>query len=362
MSCVQETLRKKLPTATLIVVFCSASSPLIAALTHPRAPSGELASLYVRRGDIRQANLRRVIQQTQSTRLRKTWRGLTLEGFSIQMPGKPMREVSTVKTAVGPTQQYTYTVDLGTEGYSVSYQDLPPSKWNTNNVGLEGLQKGFLKLGGQILSDREISISTYKGREIIFTDRENLLYRLNAYSVGPRLYQIFYLTAGKSVHSDEISKFFRSFAIDEEFARGSSEKRIEDDSERLAQDLSSDFPQFSQDDLKLLSKEIIRQRLTPAEAGRFGWQIMGAGVLRLNKGDQEEFSDIRSQMFLGLTTQEMAIFNLLYEKASSGSLTKEETEYSRLLLTKAFESLSLANKARFRFLMGKALRLALPTL
>lgn len=303
--------------------------------------------------------LRTTIQQSEATRGRKIWRKLTLEGFSILMPGEATREASTDNTAVGAAQGYTYSVDLGTEAYIVSYSDFPPSKWDFNGVGVEGLKKGFAKLGGEILLDREINIRSYKGREIIFTDKENRRFRLHAYSVEPRLYQIFYITTGESVYSDDILKFFDSFVIDEEFARSSAEKRIEYDVKQLSQELASEFPQFSNDSLVLLGKEILRRRLTPAEAGRFGWQSIEIGVRLLTKDEQDELSKIGNEMLSGLTNDESAKFKLLHDQAASKPLTKEETNMVGTLLTKAFGSLSLTNRTRFRFLMGKALRLAL---
>lgn len=336
--------------------------PLIATLLFLFCPSWCLANIPSQ--ESAKVLLRALGQDQQSgiSGRNRSWHKLELEGFSITMPGKPAKEVATVDTPMGPTQMYSYTVEFGSEAYMVSFQDFPPSKWDFNGAGLDGLRKGYVKLGGRILEEREISMGRYKGREIAFTDKENRHFRVNAYMVEPRLYQVMYLTTGIIVDSERASKFLGSFVLDEGFAQASAEKRIALNSERLSQALASEFPQLSHDSILLLSKEILRRRLTPVEAGRFGWQVMTVGVPLLTQKDQEDLAQLKSETLSGLTTEEMAIYKLLYEKAASGTMTKEETEYARLLLNKAFNSLSSVNQTRYRLLMGEAIRLGLPRL
>lgn len=52
-------------------------------------------------------------------------RTVTGEGFSVQMPGKAERSVSTVQSAAGPVRVTAYVSESGSEGFSVSVAPLP---------------------------------------------------------------------------------------------------------------------------------------------------------------------------------------------------------------------------------------------
>lgn len=288
------------------------------------------------------------------------WKTLSTEAFSIETPGRPVRELKKLDTVLGPTPAVLHTVDRGDEAFLIMYQDFPPSKYDFNGAGLDGLRKGYLKMGGTIVSERTLSIGEYAGRELAFTDKNGVFFVAWAFSVEPRLYQILFTTSRGTRLSANGSRFLRSFRLNTEYAKAQSERRIAYDSTQLARDLTAEFPYFSKRAISLMSAEIMRQRMTPEQVGAFGLEIMSRGVSLLDADAQNELQSVRDRMFSMFTTDELAIYNSLYKKATSGqALTKEERAYVNLLFSKAFNSLSDEDKRIFQDLMEQALTKAL---
>ena len=297
--------------------------------------------------------------QTRSS-AQSVWKPLSTEAFSIEMPGRPVRELKTLDTVLGPTPAVLYTVDRGDEAFLIMYQDFPPSKYDFNGAGLEGLRKGYLKMGGTIVSERTLSIGEYAGKELAFTDKNGVFFVAWAFSVEPRLYQLLFTTSRRTRLSSTGSRFLKSFRLNTEYAKAQSERRIAYDSTQLARDLTAEFPYFSKRAISLMSAEIMRQRMSPEEAGAFGLEIMSRGVSLLDANAQNELESVRGRMFSVFTPDELAIYNSLYKKATSGqTLTKEEKAYVNLLVSKAFNRLSEDDKQLFRELMEQALIKAL---
>jgi hypothetical protein len=193
---------------------------------------------------------------------------LSTDAFTIEMPGRVVKQVKRINTALGPAPTVIYSIDLDTESFLIMYQDFPPSQYDFNGAGLEGVKKGYVRFGWTIRGERKISLGDYAGREIVSTDKDGFFYVSRVFSVEPRLYQIVYGTSGSATLSPKGSRFLESFVLNKDYARTSADRRVEYDSNKLANDLAEEFPYFSLSALALLSKEILSRRMNADESGR----------------------------------------------------------------------------------------------
>ncbi|MGB8507021.1 MAG: hypothetical protein WCD76_01320 [Pyrinomonadaceae bacterium] len=292
---------------------------------------------------------------------RISWELLKAEGFTILMPGKAIKSTSKIETKLGIMTMTVFSVNSHKESFTATYQDFPPSQWDFNGSGLGGVSKGYLRMGGSILSEQDIFVSNYPAKEITFTDKDGYFYKSVTIQVEPRLYQIMYMNKLGRFTSIEAAHFFSSFTLDKAFASVNMEKRLEYDAKNLTEKLSAEFPYYPKAAITLLGKEIMKRHLNPDQAGRFGLEIMTKGVSKLTNDEQQELYRLRSEMFSALSNDETDIYNSLYNKAVSSSLTKEEKLYANLLIKKAFDSLSPPDKLHFQSLLEQSLKIALST-
>lgn len=132
--------------------------------------------------------------------------------FSVLMPGTPTEETQTDKIEDGRTyQQYYFTVTQPEGVYFVAYSEFPGSEVSQVDADtiLEAASEGILVDGGRLLSQREISLEGYPGREIEYEDSEGNLSNTRIFLVEERLYQLIAIAS----NSDDVSRFFDSFEL-----------------------------------------------------------------------------------------------------------------------------------------------------
>src|SRR5262249_39144714 len=111
------------------------------------------------------------------------------------MPGAPKPQKQTTKLPDGSMLDiYMQLVDKGNRAYILSYLDAPALAAATDDVIQKALDNGrdqaAKNLGGKVVSDKQIKLETFPGREIHIDAGALGLYRARMFVVRGRLYQI----------------------------------------------------------------------------------------------------------------------------------------------------------------------------
>ncbi|HEY9650236.1 MAG TPA: hypothetical protein V6C95_06210 [Coleofasciculaceae cyanobacterium] len=133
-------------------------------------------------------------------------------GFTVLMPGTPSEETRTDKTEDGRPYKQHYFAATQPEGvYLVTYSDFPGQEVNQvdPNIVLEAVIEGFLSDGGEVVSDHEVSLAGYPGRDIEFTDSDGLSGSTQVFLVEGRIYQLVAVAS----NPDDVQMFFDSFEL-----------------------------------------------------------------------------------------------------------------------------------------------------
>lgn len=138
--------------------------------------------------------------------------------FSILMPGTPAEERQTIDTEVGPINVQLFQVlREGEAGYVVGYADLPKNIIQTPQDVEEffgGTIRGIVNsLQGRLLSQRNVKLGNYPGREIKIQAAQGVMVSSRIYLVNQRFYQILVLTAQEQNLSKSIQGFLNSFRL-----------------------------------------------------------------------------------------------------------------------------------------------------
>jgi serine/threonine protein kinase len=134
--------------------------------------------------------------------------------FSVMMPGKPQPEA--MDTGSGITGGKIFTVDTGGIFYGVAYSDYESNivSGQTTDQLLNGAKEGVLyNTEGDLLSDNEIWIDSYPGKELRVQAPDNMLLRQRLYLVENRLYQVIIVTDNETAYAADIDKFVQSFKL-----------------------------------------------------------------------------------------------------------------------------------------------------
>lgn len=81
------------------------------------------------------------------------------EGFSVSMPGKPIRHVQSVPTVNGTFKAISYTSDSRDRAFSIGYTELPKGVRGDLRGAIKG---GAAKVGGTVRDEKP---TTYQGLE-----------------------------------------------------------------------------------------------------------------------------------------------------------------------------------------------------
>lgn len=132
--------------------------------------------------------------------------------FTVLLPGTPSEESQTDKTEDGiPYQEHYFSVTQPNAVYFVTYSDIAGEEVNQvdPDAVLKAATEGLLSDGGKLVSNHEISLSGYPGREIQYRDSQGNLGNTRIFLVGGRLYQLVAIAS----NSDDIQMFFNSFEL-----------------------------------------------------------------------------------------------------------------------------------------------------
>lgn len=149
--------------------------------------------------------------------------------FSVQMPGSPERKEQPIESVGGPPAWNVFEVEAEGKRFVVSYGDFPEGAISTASpvTAIDRMRDGVLRsAGGEVLSDRAITMDGYLGREIDLGLPEKGRIRTRLYLAERRMYGISVSAHEADIGAPSVRRFFESFrligqepAVDEHPAR-----------------------------------------------------------------------------------------------------------------------------------------------
>lgn len=133
-------------------------------------------------------------------------------GFSILMPGQPVKSGQVVETELGPLPYFTFTLKTATAEYMASYSDFPFPVTEPSGLkrAYDGSREGMKKMAPFTLTaEREIQLEGRLGRELIFESEQNII-KARLLIVNRRLFQAIIMTRKYQNSSRDIIKFYES--------------------------------------------------------------------------------------------------------------------------------------------------------
>ncbi|HJU55847.1 MAG TPA: hypothetical protein VJ715_14785 [Pyrinomonadaceae bacterium] len=111
------------------------------------------------------------------------------------MPGTPSLVAGDMDTGSGNVFSTRYTLETPTAGYIVGYTDLPVAADDPAKIkqAMDISRENLLKDGTKLLSEKDIVLDGYPGRELILHG-EGVVYRMRSYYVKTRHYQVMLIT------------------------------------------------------------------------------------------------------------------------------------------------------------------------
>ena len=141
-------------------------------------------------------------------------------GFSVLMPGTPVERKQTADSPIGSIGIDTFTLTKGRDEFTVAFTDYPAAILKSKPEAiLEGVQIGVeADLRAKVLDERPTSLDGYPGRQYTLELPESKLpgggiYKVRAYLVKQRLYQVVAVTPKANASSTDAEKFFQSFRL-----------------------------------------------------------------------------------------------------------------------------------------------------
>lgn len=151
------------------------------------------------------------------------WETVSEGGFSVSMPGKPVKHEETITTAAGPATTRTFTVDLGRDEYwqeyTVGYTEYPSTpKIDSIDPAkiFDVLRHTYISTETKVLREREISLNGSPGREIVVEnpkDASGFTLVIRGHWVKPRFYTLAFMRHTTQDSSANSRKFLDSFKI-----------------------------------------------------------------------------------------------------------------------------------------------------
>jgi hypothetical protein len=125
------------------------------------------------------------------------------DGFSVEMPGKPKRQVLTAPTAAGPLPVTAYITEGGDEGYSMSVLKVPKG----GRFDLDGaIQGAAANVNGSLKDRSQTSYQGYPARDARITNaadkngNKGTVFARVILAEG-RVFQLQFVTGGGNVKS-----------------------------------------------------------------------------------------------------------------------------------------------------------------
>jgi hypothetical protein len=143
-------------------------------------------------------------------------------GFSVLIPGKPAEQTQPVEGHQG-LDNHLLTLETEIGGYVVSYLEFADEITEPDQVKsiLDRGRQGGISSGGELISEKEVKVNGYFGREWSLKLPGGLTATARAYWVKRRLYQTVFVKTPKANDSSEViklrqqaeTKFLDSFAL-----------------------------------------------------------------------------------------------------------------------------------------------------
>lgn len=133
------------------------------------------------------------------------------QSFSVLMPGKPEFKTQTLTAKNGrPVQYSTYTVDLGSSAYMVSYSDYDRQTVLSLDGAIEGVLSSWKE--PKIISRTRTSLYGEPAQIVDFTS-ENYRVVVRTFAVEKRLYQLGFIETQADFEPTLADQFMRSFRL-----------------------------------------------------------------------------------------------------------------------------------------------------
>ncbi len=144
-------------------------------------------------------------------------------GFTIRMPGKPTEKVEALRGRPD-VENHLITLETKVAGYVMSFVQFSDDITDPDAIKTildRGREGGIASTGGKLISEKEIKLNDYFGREWTMSLPGGFLATARAYWVKRRLYQTVFVIGANAGESPEViqlrqeaaSKFLDSFAL-----------------------------------------------------------------------------------------------------------------------------------------------------
>jgi hypothetical protein len=140
-------------------------------------------------------------------------------GFSIVAPYALQETSQSVNTEAGTIEVHMFIAEQGQEAWLVGYSDYPEEIVQASDPEaiLAGARDGAVaNVNGQLVSDTEISLDGYPGREFsasVTQNGQDFVLRQRVFLVGNRLYQMVVIVPKGTESSTEVEDFLHSFQL-----------------------------------------------------------------------------------------------------------------------------------------------------
>lgn len=146
----------------------------------------------------------------------KSWKTFTSSegGFSVLMPGQPVKSGELLKSESGggPLTYYTFNLKTGVAEYGVAYSDFEfvMSDQNIARLAYDGGRDNLLKQHSlKLVEEKDIYIDGFLGRQII-AEGKNFIFHDRMVAVNKRFYQAMIVTRNYKTSPPAISKFYET--------------------------------------------------------------------------------------------------------------------------------------------------------
>jgi hypothetical protein len=136
--------------------------------------------------------------------------------FKVLMPGVPKVYDLDTESDFGKGVLHMHRAQVGKTMYAANYCDFPAEikKTPLKQVYDDSRDGAVANLEGKLVSEKDIKLGDYPGREIrIDVPEGKLLFRSRVYLVDQRLYQAVVLGTKEAATSKEADKFLDSFKL-----------------------------------------------------------------------------------------------------------------------------------------------------
>lgn len=151
---------------------------------------------------------------------------LKQDGFRINFPAKPTRNVSELPSAFGKANMVNYELGTAFAFYGINYVDFPTVATNEAELKIrfDAMKSALLAKGqNSLMSEKEIYFGEHLGAEYVF-EGADFTATVRGLFVKQRFFQITVVTKGKNskatqkvrnFNQQRVEQFFNSFAVTE---------------------------------------------------------------------------------------------------------------------------------------------------